>query len=313
MTPPDRQPPTLKLDGDTVRQIREAKGLTQLYVAEVARVSVDTVSRWENNRTPAVKRDNAEALARALEVDVEAILQKEGAEKAGEGETEAEAEPAHDVPSGKRRRYLILRASVLVLAAAALGLWRLLSSPPLELEAFRRLPAYTPPETEVPVLVTVRSVSGRGARVILREVLPKDWRFVAASVPPDQGPTPDGVVKWILHLDGKPAHVAYLARAPSSAQESSAHTFSGEVVTSDREAPEVSVRGNSRIDLEYIYWADQDGDFHISDAEVLDALERLEEARQLRLDPSDLRNLWGASEYVWDKDRKKFRPANPPE
>ncbi|MHB8765688.1 MAG: helix-turn-helix domain-containing protein, partial [Deferrisomatales bacterium] len=74
MTAP-RRPPTLRLDGDRIRTLREDKGLTQLYVAEVAGVSVATVSRWENNRTPAVKRENAEALAQALEVEVDQILQ----------------------------------------------------------------------------------------------------------------------------------------------------------------------------------------------------------------------------------------------
>ena len=74
MEAPFRSPPTVKLDGDTVRRIREEKSLTQLYVAEVAGVSVDTVSRWENNRTQAVRRENAQGLARALEVELEAIL-----------------------------------------------------------------------------------------------------------------------------------------------------------------------------------------------------------------------------------------------
>ena len=52
----DRTPSTVRVDGDAARRIRESKGLTQLYVAEVAGVSVDTVSRWENNRMPAVRR-----------------------------------------------------------------------------------------------------------------------------------------------------------------------------------------------------------------------------------------------------------------
>src|SRR5512138_2808817 len=75
-----RQPPpstALRLHGDVIRQLRESRGLTQLYVAEVVGVTVDTVSRWENNRTSTVKRDNAQALARALEVELDDILRDE--------------------------------------------------------------------------------------------------------------------------------------------------------------------------------------------------------------------------------------------
>ena len=82
MAPTFSKPPTVRVDGDKIRLLREAKGLTQLYVAEVAKVSVDTVSRWENNRTPAVKRDNAEALAQALEVELPEILQEDAGEEA---------------------------------------------------------------------------------------------------------------------------------------------------------------------------------------------------------------------------------------
>ena len=82
-------------------------------------------------------------------------------------------------------------------------------------------------------------------------------------------------------------------------------------VTPGRNAETVPVRGAARIDLEYIHWADEDADFQISDSEVLDALERLEGAPGLDVDPTDLRKLWGASEYSWDKSAKSFRPHGP--
>jgi transcriptional regulator with XRE-family HTH domain len=68
-------PPTVCLDGSAVRRIREEKKLTQLYVAKVVGVTTDTISRWENNRYPSIKRENALRLAEALETPVEDVLQ----------------------------------------------------------------------------------------------------------------------------------------------------------------------------------------------------------------------------------------------
>ncbi len=293
-----RRPPTVSIDGDAIRGIREHKGLTQLYVAEVVGVSVDTVSRWENRRTPAVKRENAEALATALEVELDAILLRE----------EEAAEERRDERRGRPRAVLL--GLVFGIAALGIGLyWWYAAQPPILLEASRRLPPYTPPGTAIPVIVTVKVTSGQVSRVILREELPEGWQMVAARPVPDQGPTPDRVVKWILPVEGDEVRIAYLARAPLEAPESSAYRFAGEVVSSDRRAGSFTVRGQSRIDLEYVHWADEDADFHIGDAEVLDALERLEATGDLGPDPEDLRTLWGESEYEWDRDLKEFHSA----
>ena len=59
-------PPGVAVDGTKVRTIREGKKLTQLYVASVVGVTTDTISRWENNRYPTRKRDNAQKVAGAI-------------------------------------------------------------------------------------------------------------------------------------------------------------------------------------------------------------------------------------------------------
>src|SRR6185369_7450737 len=69
--------PSVAIDGSRIRSVRETKKLTQLYVASVVGVTTDTISRWENNRYPSIKRDNAEKLASALEVDLLDILRQE--------------------------------------------------------------------------------------------------------------------------------------------------------------------------------------------------------------------------------------------
>ncbi|MDF1555520.1 MAG: helix-turn-helix transcriptional regulator, partial [Deferrisomatales bacterium] len=139
MTAIPRRPVSVAIDGDRVRQIREEKELTQLYIAEVVGVSVDTVSRWENKRTQAIRGDNVRALAAALEVPVEDI-------------TLAAGGPEPETPGGGLRRTLLaaLAAAVLVAGAVVWGLW---DGDRPELVALRRLPAYTAAGTAVPVVV----------------------------------------------------------------------------------------------------------------------------------------------------------------
>jgi transcriptional regulator with XRE-family HTH domain len=297
--------PTLRLDGAAIRRIREAKALTQLYVAEVVGVTVDTVSRWENNRTSAVKRDNAEALAGALEIGLGEILRK----------AEPEFEPAlpdagPERPRARRLRPWFLGAAVLLLAAG-LWAWRACGVPVVEVEPVRQLPAYAPPGSTVPVLVHVRASRGGGRRVVVREKLPPGWQIERSTLEPDSGPGPDGLVRWILPLSEGEAQIGYLVRAPATVKTGTSYRFRGEVVLPGKEGEGVEVGGEQRIDLEWVHWADDNGDFHLSDSELLDALERLELVRDLELDSSDLRRLWGAGAYLWDEDKKSFEAARP--
>jgi transcriptional regulator with XRE-family HTH domain len=57
----------------TVAELRRARGLTQEELAYRARVSLRTVAGWESGQVTPRKR-NARALAKALGVDVDALL-----------------------------------------------------------------------------------------------------------------------------------------------------------------------------------------------------------------------------------------------
>ena len=67
---------TVCLDSAEVKRIREELQLTQLYVSKVVGVTTDTISRWENNRYPTIRRENALKLAEALDVPLTDILLK---------------------------------------------------------------------------------------------------------------------------------------------------------------------------------------------------------------------------------------------
>lgn len=61
------------IDGGKIKAIRESKKLTQLYIATCLGVTVDTVSRWKNGRSPNIKLENAEKLAEVLEIPLTEI------------------------------------------------------------------------------------------------------------------------------------------------------------------------------------------------------------------------------------------------
>ena len=67
----------VKIDGAKVRSLREAQGLTQLFLATTVEVTTDTISRWENKRYPTIKKENGLKLAETLGVELEDILESD--------------------------------------------------------------------------------------------------------------------------------------------------------------------------------------------------------------------------------------------
>jgi hypothetical protein len=119
-------------------------------------------------------------------------------------------------------------------------------------------------------------------------------------------------VRWILPAGPEVTQLAYLVRAPSGQRTGTAYRFEGEIVTPGRRGRSSALGGDTRIDLEWIHWADDNGDFQVSDAELLDALERVEAARGLGVDGTEVRTLWGTGSYHWDEAAGRFAPGPPP-
>ena len=135
---------------------------------------------------------------------------------------------------------------------------------------------------------------------------------MSSTTRPDSGPTGDGLVRWILPAGPTVTQLAYLVRAPSERPTGTVYRFEGEVVTPGRRGTSSPLAGDARIDLEWIHWADDNGDFQVSDAELLDALERVEAGRALGVDGTEVRTLWGAGSYHWDEAAGRFAPGPPP-
>ena len=110
--------PMVRIDGVRVREIREQKGLTQLYLATAVEVTTDTISRWENKRYPSIKGENAEKLAEALEVDLEEILDKQDETVEDQVADQPSPSPAAPVLPSRLKRHLSVIALVLLMVVA---------------------------------------------------------------------------------------------------------------------------------------------------------------------------------------------------
>jgi transcriptional regulator with XRE-family HTH domain len=289
--------PVVAIDGAKIKTVREAKKLTQLYVASVVGVTTDTISRWENNRYPTIKRDNAEKLANALEVELEDILRREE-----QGE-DSEAALLPQVQSGQRRTLIIILGATVLLMAAVFVLSRHLFAIPV---AERNLPAFGAPGEVIPVQIKiVRKESGTKG-FIAKERLPAGWRFVA-SQPPAVGKTGAEELKWLVPAGTGTVTISYTVQIPPETALKTSALFTGEVVA---HVGEISRRafceGDTMVTVDAVHWADDNGDGRIDDDEIMPAYYLTEGMKGLGLDWEEIEAIWSGKGYRWDSQQKKF-------
>lgn len=299
-------PPTVCLDAGSVRRIREEKRLTQLYVAKVVGVTTDTISRWENNRYPTVKRENALRLAEALEVSVTLLVQ--GHEDAGNlGEVPVAAR-------SPRRLWLGLAALVIVMAVAAIAFLVFYrgQAPPVQsaLTAQRLLAAYGAPGNIVPVRVRI-DTAGESRGFILREHFPPGWKLIESSPPASSIDNEEGTARWMVKPGENRTVITYLLRVDPREEMGVVSRFQGEVVVSSAggKNPPSSVLGATELNVSPILWADLNADSSVDDAEMLDASYVVEEMSGVHLDWKQLESIWDAGKYRWDGETQQFLPV----
>ncbi|OQX09593.1 MAG: hypothetical protein BWK76_21970 [Desulfobulbaceae bacterium A2] len=314
----------VNIDGDKIRRCREAQGLTQLYLATVVEVTTDTISRWENRRSPTIKRENAVKLAEALGVPLEELLlmsppaevpvdttptplSPAPASVPIESPTGEPVPPTSSAPPSPRQPAGVAspfasrwrrRAPWLVLVLGALlafGFW-LQRDPPTRLEAERIMPGHMAPNTPFPVLIRV---SGRGEfrnPVLIREELSGRCDSVGVEETAKRyGRNP----RWIGRIEDGTASFVYLVRPEAGLTPGDSIGFSGDVVTRGGEGSSQRVGGTDRIVLMPYHWADADRDYRISDDEILTVYELYgREGQSLPFD--DLEQLWLAGAYAWN-------------
>ncbi len=294
--------PIVAIDGTAIKKIREAKKLTQLYVASVVGVTTDTISRWENNRYPTIKRDNAEKVATALEVPLGEILRQEPEAP----EPEPETAP---LPTPRRQRFapLVLAVGFATLLAALVFGVVLSRRGAAELTAIREIPPFGAPGQLVPVQVKVDRRDGEQGGFIVKERIPAGWRF-AASNPPVAGEVGAREVKWLIPSGGSgPVTISYTLMAPRSLPLGSQADLSGEIVLSRGSATRRgTIAGPARLTVNGRHWADTNGDGRIDDNEIMPAYYLCEEMKGLGLDWKTIETIWSSAGYRWNNSLKIF-------
>lgn len=295
-------PPIVAIDGAAIKRIREAKKLTQLYVASVVGVTTDTISRWENNRYPTIKRDNAEKVAMALEVPLEEILRNEPPVS----EPEPEAIPL-PLPPRQRVAPLVLAVGLGTLLAALIVGVVLLRRGAAELVSTRVLPPFGAPGQLLPVQVKVDWRDGERGGFIVKERIPTGWRF-AASNPPVAGEAGEREVKWLIPPGGTgPVTISYTLAAPRALPLGSRANFGGEIVLSHGDATRRGTTGGpASITVNGRHWADTNGDGRIDDNEIMPAYYLCEEMKGLGLDWKSIETIWSSAGYTWNDKSKEF-------
>lgn len=287
------------INATEVKRIREAAQLTQLYISKVVGVTTDTISRWENNRYPTIRRENALKLAEALEVQLDDILLK----------------PVPDEPDStidhKRRSpfvWLVYAIFLLIVIYVAGSFLTQSPPPPVAVTAERQLPVYAAPGSTIPVQIhlTHRAQSGG---VILREYFPKGWKIVQAHPPTSSLDNVHGVARWIIKAGDDRDRVVYLVQVDSEAKLESNEGFQGEIVASmEGRQSAVPVQGESSVTVTPVHWVDANADGRIDDAEMLEGSFTIEDMAGVHIDWVDLENLWDAGSYAWDKQKGRFVP-----
>ncbi|RNC70668.1 MAG: XRE family transcriptional regulator [Desulfuromonadales bacterium] len=294
--------PIVAIDGSAIRRIREAKRLTQLYVASVVGVTTDTISRWENNRYPTIKRDNAEKLASSLEVPLEEILRQDPSPS----EPVLEADAPLPVPPRQRFAPLVLAGGLVTLMVALvvwIVLFRLGGDSPV---ATRWVPAFCAPGQIVPVQVKVARGDDADGGFIVKERIPAGWRFLGAN-PPVTGDVGEREVKWLVPGGTGPVTISYTLVIPQTVPLKSAFAFDGEIVRADGSVTRKQATGGAaRLTVDGIHWADVNSDGRIDDNEIMPAYYLTEEMKGLGPDWKTIESLWSSTGYTWNDRLKIF-------
>ena len=294
------QPPSVSIDGEAIRNIRETKRLTQLYISKVVGVTTDTVSRWENNRYPTIRKDNAIKLAEALEVDIDEILKHDD-------EVE-EAIFESDDEQRKSRWPMLLLVVLIILGAAGLYWKKQATLPPIVLHAERLLPSYAAPGSWV--LIRVKLTSEKTLKgMILREEFPKGWKMVESDPPASSLDNLQGTARWIFRNPGLKTFVSYRLEVPKNAVNGHEILLNGELIANpDGQRYSLPVQPVGSMIVSPLHWADTNGNHIIDDLEILEVSSMEGEIGQLHIDWDSLEKLWDAGGYRWDEKKQQFVP-----
>jgi transcriptional regulator with XRE-family HTH domain len=291
----------LNINGEKIRNLRESKGLTQLYVATYVGVTTDTVSRWENQHYQTVKKENAKKLAESLEVSLEEILEN-GSNAALSGTEES----VFSLRAAKIKKYWIGLSLILAGMMLLIWLWQKGWQPASGVVVQRRMPSHVPPGSTFPVTIRIENNSGKAVSLIITERPPRGVT-VSRGEPPFQSRDPQkGVVKWIVNSNEKTMFVSYLAAITGEVETIEDYIFSGSVlVRQGKEAP-IRTEGDNTIKTAMFHWADINMDNRIDDKEILTVFDNFNAFAGVDSIRSKVEDIWAGNGYRWDKEKREY-------
>jgi transcriptional regulator with XRE-family HTH domain len=293
---------SVAVDGNALRRIREEKRLTQLYVSKVVGVTTDTVSRWENNRYPTIRRENAVKLAEALEVDLEDILKQD-----------VQAQP---IPENQQSKSFIKRfwpiAAIVLLALSLIWFFIPQRKVPFDpqLQARRILPPHVAPGHELLVqLVLATEAPLKG--MILKEEFPPGWKFISSEPEAASVDIATGVARWIFRNPETPLHVYYRLGVPHDVQPEKKIAVSGELIANpDGQQLVLPISAAQQTSIRPFHWADTNADYVIDDMEILIFSELTENTSELDEEWYLVEQIWHSGSYRWDNVYYRFVPTH---
>jgi len=293
----------IKIDGVKIKLLREQQGLTQLYMATAVGVTTDTISRWENKRYPTIKEENAQKLAETLEVEVEEILLAETEKEDNENNFSDEPSRTYTQSPKSKNVPLIIALGIVLAIGCSFLIGRYFMKPDLasELRAERFMPERSLPGSPFPVVIEVNHQDSDGVSIILKESLPENSE-VLQTLPSQGSSTNNGEIKWLKKVDGK-TRFSYLVKIDSA--EYREYNFTGTIATANQTG-NITVSGNSTIQLGPYHWADKNGDYRISDQEILTVFDYYSGIDDFTIDIEFIEKMWLGSTYTWNENTQKI-------
>ncbi len=296
-----------RIDGAKVRGLRESKGLTQLYLATVVGVTTDTISRWENRRYPSIKLENAEKLAQALEVALQAILEQDDGESQPVPATGGTGNESPVAPPARRSLvpWILLIALVAVLGAGGAG-YLLFRPHDITVSAERILPAHVPAGQSFPVLIRVRMSEAGPVSLIIKEVLPPACVVVDSEPALTTFDAGNRTIRWISRAKTRQLTFAYVVRAPAGAVAGEHLDFAGSITLKQGGRDRVPTLGATTMIVAPFHWADANSDGIVDDEEILTVYDRYSDMPQLKFNRNLIDNIWAGRGYYWDGKTGKY-------
>ena len=308
----------IQIDGAKIRQIREQKGLTQLYVATAVEVTTDTVSRWENKRYPSIKKENGIRLAQALEVDLSEIMESGNEPDIPDTESPPQtpdSQKENDEPLSITRSFSKKKVTLFLGIAALLTLVLLAVLDHLrpvaetqapEITITRTIPAQFIPGRPLPVFIHISSPSGKSIPMILRENLPPGTSLYASSPETSNKHKNSRSIQWLKKIQG-PTVFTYTLICEKNFEGSL--QFEGMLKAGSGDGTEIIISGDSITHSSLFHWADRDHDNRISDEEILMVYDLTNDSdtSAIGIDMDLLEEMWLGDGYLWLPAEQKFK------